>query len=81
MEKELTSNRREKLEHSLYVVDTMLCNCCGNIIATKKPGTLFDIFDCGWECKECGAYWLSSDGWEEQENYLIPFRNGAWFDR
>ena len=51
----------------------MVCSKCGSIIAKEKPGTLFDIFDCGWECPGCKTYWLSSDGWEEVGNLLIPY--------
>ena len=49
----------------------MVCSECGEKIAEAVPGTMFDIIDKGWECP-CGAYWLSSDGWSEIGNLLIP---------
>lgn len=55
--------------------DIMVCSECGHIIAKKKSG-LFDIFDCGWECPNCKEYWLSSHGWLEVGNLLIPYRSG-----
>ena len=69
-----TPKEKEILENSLYNVDTMICGCCGYIICKKEPGTLFDVWDKSWTCDLCKALWLSSDGWDEQENYLIPYR-------
>jgi len=40
------------------------CGNCWSIlghISSSKPGTLFDTFDCSWECKKCGRLNLSSD--------------------
>ncbi len=51
----------------------MVCSTCGGIIAQAIPGTVFDVTDCGWECPHCKKYWLSSDGWIEIGNLLIPF--------
>lgn len=56
-------------------VRTMLCGRCGSVMSQLRPmSELFDIWDCGWPCRECGAYWLSSDGWREEGQYLIPYR-------
>lgn len=55
----------------------MVCSECGTTIATKESDEhLFDIFDCSWPCPnpECERLWLSSDGWEEVANLLIPYR-------
>lgn len=61
-----TREQKERLEHHMYEVNTMLCGCCGDIIARKEPGRLFDIWDCGWPCDSCGKYLLSSDGWHRE---------------
>lgn len=55
----------------------MICSQCGNIIAKIPSNAVspeFDIFDCSWECNLCGFLWLSSDGWTEIGNLLIPTR-------
>jgi len=77
----LTPKQKAELDYSLYTVDSIVCGCCGTVMLVKKSGTLFDIFDSSWTCKECKSIWYSHDGWEEQDNYLISFRGGAWFER
>jgi len=50
----------------------MVCSECGAKIA--ETDVKFDIYDCSWTCPECNKLWLSSDGWEEVGNLLIPNR-------
>jgi len=53
----------------------MICPNCGNRIAqTDHKKEYFDIEDTSWHCTYCGALWLSSDGWSEMGNLVIPTR-------
>ena len=52
----------------------MVCSQCGTILGKKESGQ-FDIWDCGWTCPICGAYWHIANTWVEIGNLLIPFSN------
>jgi hypothetical protein len=44
------------------------------VIATVEEDTMFDVFDCAWPCPGCKTLWLSSDGWMETGNLVVPYR-------
>jgi len=55
--------------------EVMICSNCGHIIAKKhEKNTCFDVFDCSWECKNCGELWLSSDNWIRIGKVLLAER-------
>jgi hypothetical protein len=50
----------------------LICSQCGEILGRKDSGE-FDIYDCGWTCPKCKAYWHNVDGWVEVGNLLVPY--------
>ena len=54
-------------------VRVMKCSRCGAVIARIEEG-MFDIFNCSWKCKKCGALWLSSDLWVIEGDVVTPYR-------
>jgi len=53
----------------------MICPECGTRISEKELHTNgFDIYACSWRCPKCEMLWLSSDGWIEIGNVILPFR-------
>lgn len=65
---------KDMLKEGQKSANIMVCSDCGSVIARKDSDEkLFDIFDCSWECPICKRLWLSSHGWEEVGNLLIPY--------
>lgn len=55
----------------------MVCSECGHIMSTVPEGVMFDVFDCSWECPNCGTLFFSSDRWFRVGKLLLCEKRSA----
>lgn len=71
----MKSRTRGEVENSKYNVNIMICGCCGDIIARKKPGNLFNIIDSSWKCDFCDTLGIALMDGQNKSNILFLINN------